>query len=114
MLAEWKIMTFFVVFITCFYSIPLIILLPLIRKLIMFTFGKLYVKADFYDNGHITTSIYMAKIHKKLFKTDIKDNYYVTFEKKKFKYLPMKGDIYHKGQKCCHDVKIDNYLKKRD
>ena len=47
-------------------------------------------------------------------KTDIKDNYYVTFEKKKFKYLPMKGDIYHKGQKCCHDVKIDNYLKKRD
>lgn len=105
---------FFVCFITCFYSVPLIILLPLIRKLIMFTFGKLYVKADFYTNGYITTSTYIAKIHKKLFKTDIKDNYYVTFEKKKFKYLPMKGDIYHKGQKCCHDVKIDNYLKKRD
>ena len=80
----------------------------------MFTFGKLYVKADFYANGHITTSTYVAKIHKKLFKTDIKDNYYVIFEKKKFKYLPMKGDIYRKGQKCCHDVKIDNYLKKRD
>ncbi len=104
----------FFCFITCFYSVPLIILLPLIRKLIMFTFGKLYVKADFYDNGHITTSTYIAKIHKKLFKTDITSKYNVTFEKKKFKSLPMKCDIYHKGQKCCHDVKIDNYLKKRD
>lgn len=105
---------FFECFITCFYTVPLLILLPLIRKLIMFTFGKLYVKADFHANGHITTSTYIAKIHKKLFKTDITSNYYVTFEKKKFKSLPMKCDIYHKGQKYCHDVKIDNYLKKRD
>ena len=54
------------------------------------------------------------KLYFSQIKTNIKDNYYVTFEKKKFKYLPMKCDIYHKGQKCCHDVKIDNYLKKRD
>ena len=105
---------FFECFITCFYTVPLLILLPLIRKLIMFTFDKLYVKADFHANGQIITSTYIAKIHKKLFKTDITSNYYVTFEKKKFKSLPMKCDIYHKGQKYCHDVKTDNYLKKRD
>ena len=104
----------FVYFITCFYTVPLLILLPLIRKLIMFTFGKLYVKADFHANGHVDTSIYMAKIHKKLFKTNVEDNYYVTFEKKKFKSLPMKCDIYHKNQKSCHNEKIDKYLKKRD
>ena len=80
----------------------------------MFTFGKLYVKADFHVNGHVDTSIYIAKKDTKLFNTDITNNYYVTFKEKKFKSLPMKCEIYHKNQKRCNNVEIDKYLKKRD
>ena len=80
----------------------------------MFTFGKLYVKADLHANERVITSIYIAKKDKELFKTDITSNYYVTFKEKKFKFLPMKYEIYHKNQKHCNNVEIDKYLKKRD
>ena len=104
----------FVYFITFFYSIPALILLPLIRKLIVFTFGKFYIEVDLHSNERVITSIYIAKKDKKLFNTDITNNYYVTFKEKKFKSLPMKYEIYHKNQKRCNNVEIDKYLKKRD
>ena len=104
----------FVYFITFFYSIPALILLPIIRKLIMFTFNKFYIRVDLHSNECVITSIYIAKKDKKLFNTDTESNYYVTFKEKKFKSLPMKYEIYHKNQKRCNNVEIDKYLKKRD
>lgn len=107
----------FVDFITCFFTIPLLVFLPLIRKLIMFSFSNLYEKMTFHADEHIVTTAYIAKKNKKLFKTDVEDNYYVTFEtfeKKEVKSLPLKSEIYHKGQKYCQNVKIDSYLKKRE
>lgn len=125
-IALWQIITFigfacgledndyFVYFITCFLVIPLMIVRLIYTKSVLFAFSNLFVKIDFHDCENIITSTYIAKKDRKLFKTDTKSNYYVTFEKKKFKSLPMKSDIYHKGQKYCHNVRIDNYLKKRD
>lgn len=105
---------YFVYFITCFLVIPLMIVRLIYVKSVLFAFSNLFVKIDFHDCENIVTSTYIAKKDRKFFKTDTKSNYYVTFEKKKFKSLPMKSDIYHKGQKNCHNVRIDNYLKKRD
>ena len=91
-IAIWQLITFFgyvcgledndkfVYFITFFYSIPALILLPLIRKLIMFTFSKLYIKADLHANERVITSIFIAKKDKKLLNTDTGSNYYVTFK----------------------------------
>ena len=105
---------YFVYFITCFLVIPLMIVRLIYTKSVLFAFSSLFVKAVFHTREDIVTSAYIAKKDRKLFKTDTKSDYYVTFEKKKFKFLPMKYEVYHKGQKYYHNVEIDNYLKKRD
>lgn len=105
---------YFVYFITCFLVIPLMIIRLIYAKSVLFAFSNLFVKAVFHSRGNIATTMYIAKKDRKLFITDTKSNYYVTFEKKKFKSLLMKSDVYHKGQKNCHNVRVDDYLKKRD
>lgn len=104
----------FLNFIACFFMIPLLVLIPVIGNLTLFAFSKLFVKADFYCLDERIISVFAAKKDRKLFETNTENKYYVTFEEVKFKSLPMKQDIYHKGQKFCYDVKVDKYLKKRD
>ena len=104
---------YFLYFITCFLTIPFFIFILVITKLTLFALNKFCVQANFYAHGRIVNRIYVAKKNTKLFNTDTKSDYYVTFEKKKFKSLPMKNDLYHKGQKYSYGEKIDDYLKKK-
>lgn len=104
---------YFLYFITCFLTIPFFILILVISKLTLFILSKLFVQANFYAHGQIVNIIYVAKKNKKLFNTDTKSDYYVTFEEKKFKSLPKKDDLYHRWQKYSHNEKIGNYLKKK-
>lgn len=104
----------FVYFSTCFFSIPLLVLLLIGAKLILFAYGKLFVRADFYFKDEKIITALVAKKDKKLFETNTKSNHYVTFKKIKFKSLPVKGEIYHRGQKNYYNVEVDSYLKKRD
>lgn len=104
----------FLFFITCFFTLPFYIITAIVAKLILFAFSKLFVRATFYLEGERMIDVLVAKKDRKLFETDTKSKQYVTFKKIKFKSLPVKGEIWHRGQKNIYQIKVDSYLKKRD